>query len=348
MRLPATPPVISRLGARSLLLALPLVALAFAACSGGDSDDDTGARTPSGDSTPSATRTKASGGSDASDLRAHEDALRETAPAAVKAIFASGGVEAYSYVSQDFKDKCSLSDFLGVIALAKLFLGEIDEADIDIEITDIRYEDDRAYVTMTATLAGEQLDDDDDSGGLGDYWVYEDGAWKWGTDDEDPCSTDFSSDDDATPATGPGTSRGEPADPGAPVESGGVRVRVVNIDLDAADRLDEISDFPETPEAGMRVVLLSVRAEHAGGDGDETVRVSESNFKLTGSGNVLYDTFDHGCGFVDGGIDAEMFAGGSTEGLVCFTVPSNESNLILVFEPTFSFDGGERRYLALD
>lgn len=328
------------------MLALPLLlALTLAACSSGDDDGD--ASVDAGE-TPAATRADSSGDADLSE---HEDELRETAPAAVKAIFASGGVEAYSYASADFKDKCPLDDFLGIIALAKVFLGEIDADDMDVTVTDIRYDADRAYVTLKATIEGEDFSGDEgDDGEFGDYWVYEDGDWKWGTDDDEPCSADFDSgsDDDATPASGPGSSRGEPAPRGDSAETEDLRVTVIDADLNAAGRLDEISDFPETPEAGQRVVLLTVRAEHAGANGDETIDVSESNFKLTGSGNVLYDTFEHGCGFIEGDIDAEMFPGGTAEGLVCFTVPANETDLLLVVEPTFSFDAGTRRYLALE
>lgn len=341
-----------RLHRRLPLLTLPLIlAVALAACSGGDDDND-GDATPAAGETPAATRTAASGGSDASDLREHEDELRETVPDAIKAMLAGGGVDAYSYASADFKEKCALDDFIGVIAFVKVFLGDIDENNVEVTVTDIRYGDDRAFVTAKVMIAGEDFDEDagDDEGEFGDFWVYEGGEWKWGTDDEEPCNTDFSSGDDAdaTPATGPGSSRAEPVAFGDSATSGDLRVSVIEADLDAADRLPDVSDFPETPEAGLRVVLVRVRAEHTGSDADETIQVSESDFKLTGSGNVLYDSFEHGCNFIDDGIDGEMFPGGSTEGWACFEIPAEERDLLLVLDPNFGFDQGERRYLALE
>ena len=70
----------------------------------------------------------------------------------------------------------------------------------------------------------------------------------------------------------------------------------------------------------------------------------------SGSRNVLYDTFDEAssCGFLDDEISGEMFPGGELEGWVCFQAPADEADLILVVEPFFSFDDGDRRYIALE
>jgi hypothetical protein len=91
-----------------------------------------------------------------------------------------------------------------------------------------------------------------------------------------------------------------------------------------------------------------VRAEHIG-DGEETISVSGSDYKLTGSSNVVYDTFEQetSCGFFTGEISGEMFPGGSVEGDVCFQVPEAESALILIVQPFFSFEDGDRRFIRL-
>jgi len=335
---------------RYLLPAVALIALAFAACSsGGDKDDDNGG--DSDDNTPAATRTKAPS-TDTGDLEDHEDELRDAVPAAYKAIFGEGALDAYKFASDDFKEKCSLDDFIGIIAFVKIFLGDLDADDIEVEITDVRYEDGRAFVEITGIIKGEEFTGDDSSDDFTDYWVYEDGAWKWGTDEDEPCDTSFggSGDDDSTPATGPGSSRGKPAPLGEPVDSGDLRITVLTTDLDATDRLADLSDFPSTPVPGRRTVLARVKVEHIGTDPDETIQVYESDFKITGSKNVVYSSFDDGtsCGFVKDSLQGEMFPGGELEGYICFQVPADETDLLLISQPSFTFGDNARRFHALE
>lgn len=312
---------------RWLAVVFTLSAIIFIACSGG-------------------------GGSDNPEDR--EEQLRETVPAAYKAIFAGGAVEAYGYASDDFKDKCSLDDFTGVIAFVKVFLGDLNEGDVEVEVTDVRFEDDRAYVTATGSIEGEDFSPDEGDDEFSDYWVYEDGEWKWGTDDDDPCDASFSADGDgdekATPASGPGSSRAEPLALGDSIDVGSLRYTVLEANVDAEEQLDTLSEFRATPAAGRRFVIARVRAEHIGEDSDESLQVYESDFKITGSNNVLYDSFEDetSCGFIDQSLSGEMFPGGEVEGYVCFQVPEDETDLLLVAEPSFSFDDEGRRFLALE
>ncbi|MBI5290178.1 MAG: DUF4352 domain-containing protein [Chloroflexi bacterium] len=335
---------------RYLLPALALMALVFAACSSGDKDDGNGGG-DSGDNTPAATRTKAPS-TNTGDLEEHEDELRDTVPAAYKAIFGEGALDAYKYASDDFKDKCSLDDFIGIMAFVKIFLGDLDAEDIEVEIGEIRYEDGRAFVEVTGTIKGEELAAGDNSDDFSDYWVYEDGSWKWGTDEDDPCDTSFGTGggDDKTPATGPGSSRSEPAALGEPVDSGDLRITVLSADLDAADKIADLSDFPSTPIPGRRTVLARVKVEHIGTNPDETIQVYESDYKITGSKNVVYSSFDDGtsCGFVKDTLQGEMFPGGELEGYVCFQVPEDETDLLLISQPSFTFGDTARRFYALE
>ncbi|HXK32710.1 MAG TPA: DUF4352 domain-containing protein [Dehalococcoidia bacterium] len=324
---------------RRLLAAGLVLPLLLAACGddGGDPEP-----TAAGDGTRQATRESRPGD--------REEQLRDDVASALTAVFASGSADAYGYASAGFKEKCPLEDFAGAVGLVRLLLGELDEDRVEVEVTDVRFEDDRAYVTMRVLIDGEEFGEADE--GVGDYWVYEDGGWKFATDDDEPCGNFSSSgddDDDATPASGPGSSRSEPAPPGSAVTVGDMRITVVSADLNAD--LAAVSEFDPTPVAGRRAVLVRVRVEHAGeASSDETVDVSESMFSLTGSGNVVYDGFseDESCGFLADGIDAELFAGGSAEGDVCFQVPEDETGLLLIVEPAFSFDDGGRRFLALE
>jgi hypothetical protein len=318
---------------RATVILLSLAAV-LAACS-----DDKGT------GTPSVTTGKA-------ELQKHESELRRAFSDSVNAFLDGDSDAFYDSFSAGFQARCEKKEFEKIIALASVFLGDIEEKDRKIEITDVSFEEDRAHVAAKVDLGGNTSIDDDE-GDLTDYWVLEDGKWKADTDDKTPCDLGgtISGGDgtDETPATGPGTSRGEAVAPGQPVTTGDLRVAVTSVDLDAADTIAAEDDFPETPEAGNRFVLIRVRAEHTG-QGEETVSVSSTNFEITGSRNVLYDGFSQStsCGFIDDEIRGELFAGGSVEGYVCFQLPADETDLILVVSPQFSFADNDRRYLALE
>jgi hypothetical protein len=138
---------------------------------------------------------------------------------------------------------------------------------------------------------------------------------------------------------------------GTSVQTGDAEFTVVGADLDAESEILAQSDLADPPAAGNRYVLVTVEVSHVGSaDGDESLDVSSADFKLTGSGNVIYDGFDEdtSCGFIDGEISGEIFPGGEVEGYVCFQVPESETDLILIAQPFFSFEDEDRRYLRLE
>lgn len=316
---------------RSLLFACTFVAAAVGtACSGGG-DNGSGA------------------GVD------RERDLRETVETVFKA-FQDGDIVAfYGYFTDDFQNRCSEKDFREIMVLARVFITGLDN--VDLEVGSISFEDDdhaTANIFITGD-GGEAFAPTEDDDGFFDTWVREDGDWKTDIDDPKPCDLSFdtgggnSDSDDETPvATGPGTSRDEAVAIGDTVASGDYEATVLGVDLDAADDVLALNEFNDPPRSGQRFVLATVRVRHAG-TGSETISVSSSDFKLTGSANVLYDSFgDASCGFIEGEIAGEMFPGGEIEGTVCFQVPQDETSLILVAQPFFSFDDGDRRFLALE
>lgn len=151
-------------------------------------------------------------------------------------------------------------------------------------------------------------------------------------------------------ATGPGTSRSDPAALGTSVQtSNDLEVRVSEVDLDGWALVQTENSFNDPPLDGRRMALVTVSVTYSG-TGDETVFVSSSEFSLTGSRNVVYDSFDNDayCGAIPDELNGELFSGGTLEGNVCFQYPEDETDLILIVEPTFLFDSSERRYLALE
>jgi hypothetical protein len=291
---------------------------------------------------------------DAGDPSAREQALRQTAEKAFAAFRDGDADDFYSYFSDGFHDRCDIKDFRRLMGIASAFLSMIEDGEFEIE--NVRFEGDRAYLEAKFVSDGDDALNSDGEGVFLDFWVLEDGEWKTDVEDEKPCDLDSVFDDDGgsgdekTPApTGPGTSRDEAVALGETVRAGDLEVTVLDADLDAAEAVRAQNEFNDPPRPGNRFVLVRVRVRHVG-DGEETIQASTSDVKLTGSRNVLYDNFgDASCGaFLEGELRGEMFPGGTLDGLVCFQIPRDETDLILVAQPFFSFEAGDRRFLALE
>jgi hypothetical protein len=290
---------------------------------------------------------------DADDPAAREQSLRQTAENAFAAFRDADDDDFYSYFSDDFHDRCDIKDFRRLMAIASVFISMIEGG--EFEIVDVRFEGDTAYLDVTFVPEGGDALTGDGEGAFLDFWVLEGGEWKTDVEDEKPCDLDsvFNADgggDDETPApTGPGTSRDEAVALGEPVRASDLEVTVLDADLDAAEAVQSQSEFKDPPRPGNRFVLVRVRVRHVG-EGEDTIQVSTSDVKLTGSRNVLYDNFgDASCGgFLEDELGGEIFAGGTLDGFVCFQIPRGETDLILVAQPFFSFDDGDRRFLALE
>lgn len=337
-----------------LAAAIALAAVSLVACSGSDdgSPAGDGSRTETG-ATPAPSAAATAPGADdtptVDEMRDREDDLRATLQEFLDDFVAFRTDELYAHFSGDFQRRCPREDFNRIMAIAAAFIGDLGE--VTLEIEEITYADGRALVKSRSGSESDVLSGD---GSSSDYWTIEDGTWKLGEDDESPCELDgaFSpdEDDDATPYAGPGGSRSSPAALGDTVRSGDLEVRVLRANLSAADDVMARSEFIDAPRAGYRYVLIRVVARHAG-TGESTVSVAATNFRLTGSRNVLYSTWDDksSCSFFDGEISGELFAGGEVEGDICFQAPEDEEGLMLVLEPQFSFgDSADRRFIALE
>jgi hypothetical protein len=133
------------------------------------------------------------------------------------------------------------------------------------------------------------------------------------------------------------------------VTPAGFEITVVGGEFDAWPLIQAENSFNDPPAPGNVMVLIRVRATYAVTK-DETARISEGDFKLTGSLNRVYSPYEEGssCGVIPNELQAELFSGGSTEGNVCFQVPASETGLILIAEPMFTFGENERRFFALN
>lgn len=114
---------------------------------------------------------------------------------------------------------------------------------------------------------------------------------------------------------------------------------------EAFDMLVEANSYNESPADGHEYVLVRLRAHSLSRD-DTFDDIWESDFKATGNENVLYERIslvepEPRFGFY-------LFPGGSGEGYAAFQVRVEDTGLILRYEPLFSFDDSDIRYLALE
>ncbi len=333
---------------RLLAVMSPCAALMLAASCGSGASRPTStpdAQTPATTASPLAAATI-----DPAELPAHETELRTAFEQFERDLLAGNAAHAYTYASDSLKQKCSLLDFVTLLAIVKGLLGDVADGDLNVNITNVRYDAGKAYVAATSTVGGEDLSSTTSDESMG-YWIWENGGWKIDTSEDKPCAG-ISSGNSGTPTpgpTGPGTSRRDPIPLGSSVRTGDLEATVLNANLDAADEIMAASQFAKPPKPGNHYVLVRVRVQNVG-TGEDTLDVSEGDFSMTGSANILYEPYDNKstCDFVTPDrLDAHLYPGGTAEGNVCFQIPADEQNLLLVASPFPSFKSSDRRYLAL-
>ena len=211
---------------------------------------------------------------------------------------------------------------------------------------------DRAVVDADITIAGlgDEITFEEDQEPI--ELVKEGGRWRTTDCEDGSTEPDFFApdEDDATPVTGPGSRRAEAvALGGAILTPSGREVRVLDVDNDAWPAVEAENSFNDPPKAGKRMVLIAVEVTNRSTQ-DETISASVGDFSLTGSNNAVYDPYDEDstCGIIPDELRGELFPDGAASGNVCFQVPEDETGLILIVDPFFSFDQSDRRYLALE
>lgn len=124
----------------------------------------------------------------------------------------------------------------------------------------------------------------------------------------------------------------------------GVGVAVVAMVPDATQFILATEQFNDVPDAGNRYYLLAVTILNSG---DEEVWVSYFDFKLVGDRRVIYDSSDGCGGFIDDELSVELLPDGIGSGRICLEVPQKEGGFVLIYEPSFSFDKSQRRFIRL-
>ena len=108
-----------------------------------------------------------------------------------------------------------------------------------------------------------------------------------------------------------------------------------------------LQNFPDNPAPppGYRYYMVALRIFNL--TGADTVNVSHTHFNLVGSSRSDFNPVIHSCGSIPDQLEGEIPKGSQLEGKVCFQVPVDEDDLVLIYaDPGSTSD--ERRYLSLD
>ena len=148
-------------------------------------------------------------------------------------------------------------------------------------------------------------------------------------------------------ATALGLARNEPVLLGETVSTNEFEVMIKELMRgdDVYNMLLEANQFNDPPDEGMIYLAARIHARRIG-TGDRALNISYIDFDPTGSANILYDR--PSVVEPDGGLDAYLYPGGEAEGWVVMQVPDDEGDLMLVYEPLFSFDDEDLRFLTID
>ena len=152
---------------------------------------------------------------------------------------------------------------------------------------------------------------------------------------------------DAAMALPPGMALENPVEAGEVLRgSSGLEIVVRGIVEDAWPLVRAENRFNDPPVEGRRFYMISVEVAYTIGDG--AVDVSESDFKLVGDNRFVYEPYSDSCGVIPDELSGEVYVGGKIGGNICFQISSDDSGLILIHQPGFSFGEGDRRFLHLD
>jgi len=162
-----------RFSVRALVSAVVLASLG--GCSSADDGDERGTRTPHATALAAV----------AEDVSAFEGELRATVEAALEAYLRGDALEFYSHAAHDYREKCPVDDFLGVVLLGQTSVGNWSDTGSSLE--QVWFEDSRGFVDVPLMIANVDVWGDPAVEAYPEYWIREGGEWKFTTDDPAPC-----------------------------------------------------------------------------------------------------------------------------------------------------------------
>lgn len=150
-------------------------------------------------------------------------------------------------------------------------------------------------------------------------------------------------------ATDLGKQRNNPAKIGDTLIAGGWEFKVVEVVRGdkAAEMAKKANQFNDPAPSDQEYIAINIKARFLGnGEPDRGENISGAYLKITGEKNVVYKS----ASVVppDPALDATLFAGGETEGWEILSVNKDEKDLMVIFQPLFSFSKGDIRYILIE
>lgn len=105
------------------------------------------------------------------------------------------------------------------------------------------------------------------------------------------------------------------------------------------------NQFNDPPAAGMEYIAVRLHVRYIGSQ-EMAANIDEGAFRATGANNVLYA--NPMVVNPEPTLDIDLYPGGEYEGWIVVQAANGESNMLLYFNPMYSFDRESIRYLALD
>ncbi len=140
-------------------------------------------------------------------------------------------------------------------------------------------------------------------------------------------------------------SRGNPIMLGSTADLGDWFVRVDGVIPDATQAVAGSDYFNEYPQPGSQYFMAEVTIWYFGADPGASA--GSVQLRLLGPDNVAIDSWDAPCGFVPSDISSAgaLYPGGSVGGTVCFEVPTDQVDDVVLVADAFGFSQ-ERAFLA--
>lgn len=166
-------------------------------------------------------------------------------------------------------------------------------------------------------------------------------------EEEEP-AVEEEDDEDAGEEAELGT-RDNPLELGTRIAMGDWTLAVTDVTLDATDAVMAENEFNDPPADGRQFVMFHVEAIYEGEDSGTAWL--DFSWGIVGSqGNTFATGMDDYCGVIPEPLDdtGETFPGGSVDGNVCISVPSDQvDGATIRIEDTFSFED-TRAFYAVD
>ena len=249
----------------------------------------------------------------------------------------------YAHESDDFKAKCSLSEYTAYLTFVNDRIGPTIPQSSTYVLEAVVIEEDYAWVHSHFVKDGQQIFHDEDQRAAnerpeyvwkGDHWVVNYTPEYLAL--ERPCSLEHYM----------GFFIDLPLSVGSTMHGAdGTEVQVLQTWQNAWPVIYQENQFNDPPDQGKHFFMLRVGMTNPS-DSSRSVDASQYKFNLIGDNRVVYTQFNSSCSAViPDALDSEIFPGGRVEGNICFEIPQGERGLILIHQP---WQGAEyRRFLQI-